>query len=467
MIIAVAAALCACSPKTQPAPTASPTEVPAQPTEAPTEVPAEPTAVPTEAPTEAPAEEKPAEEAPAEVPAEEKTAEETPADEPEADASKSSDDIDVQAVFDDLKTRGENIFDSYAFSLLNTAGKKVWTAPLVGIDEFQVPESFLNAKGGIRASGGLEEGKGIVTLQVIYITSTEEDYNKYVSDMSAIIEDLNSSGATDEKKQQYFDLLDEHSSKVTTLFTVVGIPNGTTEAEDKAAFQKFLDDNAEWYDLSEEEWKDYFDHMVFIPAGNAEEYNFYLVQGNMPDDNNIENADEEYKTEYKALYDSIADYVPLFKFSKPIGLEEVIESGTGLSFETTDIYGNPVKSSDLFSGHKVTMFNIWETTCGACISEFPNLLLLNQEIEPKGAQIVGLVYDATSEDLIAEAKDIVDDLGITYTIIVPTDELIEFFKVQAFPTTYFVNEKGEIAGEPVSGANFKLYRQQIENLLGE
>ena len=101
---------------------------------------------------------------------------------------------------------------------------------------------------------------------------------------------------------------------------------------------------------------------------------FELLTGTRRVREAIENADEEYKTEYKALYDSIADYVPLFKFSKPIGLEEVIESGTGLSFETTDVYGNPVKSSDLFSGHKVTMFNIWETTCGACISEFPNLL---------------------------------------------------------------------------------------------
>ena len=228
-----------------------------------------------------------------------------------------------------------------------------------------------------------------------------------------------------------------------------------------------MDDNAEWYDFTEEEWKDYFDRLVFYPAGKAEGYNFYLVQGNLPDDNKIENEDEEYKAEYKALYDKIADYATLFKFSKPIGLEEIVESGTGLSFETTDVYGNPVKSSDLFSGHKVTMFNIWETTCGACISEFPDLLLLSQELEPKGAQIVGLVYDATTEDLIADAKDIVEDLGITYPIIVPTDDLIEFFKVQAFPTTYFVNEKGEIAGEPVSGANFKLYRQQLENLLGQ
>ena len=45
--------------------------------------------------------------------------------------------------------------------------------------------------------------------------------------------------------------------------------------------------------------------------------------------------------------------------------------------------------------------------------------------------------------------------------------MLETVKVQAFPTTYFLNEKGEFVGEPISGALFKLYRQQAEQLLGE
>ena len=437
IIVVFMLSLSACGSKPQPTPTAAPTA-------APTEEPAEPTAEPTTAPAE-------------------------PTSEPEekSETAADYDPNDMGSVFDYYDNRGERMFDSYAFSQLDTTGKKVWTAPFVGIEEFQVPDAFLNAKGGVRASGGMEEDKGMVTMSVKYLAETEEDYNNYIDQLSAVIRDIHENGQNEENTQKYQDAVEEYNSHATTLFVVLGMPNGSGEAEDKAAYQKYFEDHAEWYDFTEEEMKEFYDKLVFYPAGSVDNYNFYLVQGNLPDDHSIEEDDEVYKEEYKALYDNIGEYISLFKFMKPLGLAKTIEAGTGFTFETTDVFGNPVKSAELFSSHKLTMLNIWETTCGACISEMPELINLSKEFEDKGVQIVGLVYDATTEDLIAEAKDIVEDLSIPYTNLVPTDEMLETVKVQAFPTTYFLNEKGEFVGEPISGALFKLYRQQAEQLLGE
>ena len=152
---------------------------------------------------------------------------------------------------------------------------------------------------------------------------------------------------------------------------------------------------------------------------------------------------------------------------RPLGLTQLISEGTGLTFETKDLNDNIVSGSELFAGHKATMLNIWETTCSACMSEMPKLKELAEEFEASGGQIVGLVYDATDDDLIADAKEINADLGLNFVNLLPTQEMKDFFNVQAFPTTYFFNEKGEVVGEPVMGASPNFYAARMNEMLGK
>lgn len=134
------------------------------------------------------------------------------------------------------------------------------------------------------------------------------------------------------------------------------------------------------------------------------------------------------------------------------------------SLSVKDLAGNEVDAS-LFEGHKLTMVNIWATFCGPCLSEMPELGELAAEYakEEGGVQIVGLVTDVVDsnvepvEEQIEAANKIVEQTGAAYTHLVPDKTMYSFLmeNVIGVPTTYFVDEQGNIVGEPIVGANDK------------
>ena len=351
----------------------------------------------------------------------------------------------------------EIMFESESYITLNTEGKKIWRAPFAGIAEFKVPEEWINAKGGIRAIGGTEseEGSGIVELNINYIVSDEPSYHA----LTGLIADALVAG----KGTVAEELYDLWGSLLTGLFTVYGISDNRDETGLRDGLKKQYID----YGYEEETVNALVDQMVFTKAGSADDFNFFFAQNKEEDISALEGADADYVKEYEEFSSDISKYIPNFTFARPMGLTEIVEAGTGVSFKTTDINGNPVDTAELFASHKVTMVNLWETTCGFCIGELPDLVKMNKDFEAKGAQIVGIVYDADEDDLILEAKDIVEDLGVDYVTLLPTDEIKALFNVQSFPTTYFVNQNGEILGEPIFGAALSRFPVIVDEYLAK
>lgn len=145
------------------------------------------------------------------------------------------------------------------------------------------------------------------------------------------------------------------------------------------------------------------------------------------------------------------------------------------SLSVQDLAGNAVDAS-LFEGHQLTMVNIWATFCGPCLSEMPELGELAAEYagDDSGVQIVGLVTDVVDsniepvEEQIEAANQIVEETGAAYTHLVPDKTMYSFLmeNVIGVPTTYFVDEKGNIIGDPVVGANDKAFwKSEIESRL--
>ena len=127
------------------------------------------------------------------------------------------------------------------------------------------------------------------------------------------------------------------------------------------------------------------------------------------------------------------------------------------AFEGKDLDGNPVKSSELFAANTVTVVNFWFTTCKPCVGELGDLEALNKSLAEKGGTVVGInafTLDG-DETAIAEAKAVLAKKGATYrnlTFASGSEAGVLTGNVFAFPTTYVVDQKGNIVGEPIVGA---------------
>ena len=185
-------------------------------------------------------------------------------------------------------------------------------------------------------------------------------------------------------------------------------------------------------------------------------------------ENKQEDIREECKAEYNAFYDASEQIISSMKFYTPETWKGT-EAGTALSFKTVDVYGNPVDSETLFAQNKVTMVNIWATTCSPCISEMPELEEMNRELQQKGGAVVGLVADVTGADAeyLDEAKDIIKDTGVTYTNLCIWDGCEDMLEAVGTPTTYFVDSEGNLIGDPILGAHPEKYKEKIEAFLSK
>ena len=127
------------------------------------------------------------------------------------------------------------------------------------------------------------------------------------------------------------------------------------------------------------------------------------------------------------------------------------------SFTGKDLDGNDVSSDELFSKNKVTVMNFWFTTCKPCVGELGDLEKLNQELAKKGGQVVGVnsfTLDGNKGE-IADAKDVLSKKGVTYkNIWFKSDSEAGKFtsNLFSFPTTYVIDQNGNIVGDPIVGA---------------
>ena len=126
--------------------------------------------------------------------------------------------------------------------------------------------------------------------------------------------------------------------------------------------------------------------------------------------------------------------------AQPIDLGEIL---------TVDIDGKEV-TPEIFAGHKLTVVNVWATWCTWCLKEMPHLAEIAEEMEADGVQIVGLVTDAgtagaVDEEQLALVKEIMEQTGVEYPIILPDASLSEILlsQVAGLPQTFFVNGEGE------------------------
>ncbi len=143
----------------------------------------------------------------------------------------------------------------------------------------------------------------------------------------------------------------------------------------------------------------------------------------------------------------------------------------GIIFEAKDLEGNTVTEA-VFAESELTMVNVWATYCNPCLSEMPELGELAGEYRSDEFQIIGIVSDVQEGadlEMTVYAATLVEQTGAAYPHLLLNESLFNVMLsgVSAVPTTFFVNENGEILDTVVGAMDKDSWKEKIDGLLEE
>jgi len=132
-----------------------------------------------------------------------------------------------------------------------------------------------------------------------------------------------------------------------------------------------------------------------------------------------------------------------------------------LSFSVSDINDRPIDMRQYLG--KVVILDIWDTWCGPCRMEIPHFVDLYSQYKGKGLEIVGLALARQGKDAV---KQFTTQNGMNYTSAIYNEEAQKLFEPPAgIPTTYIIDQNGNVV-EKIVGARDKAYfEQKIKSLL--
>ncbi len=130
-------------------------------------------------------------------------------------------------------------------------------------------------------------------------------------------------------------------------------------------------------------------------------------------------------------------------------------------FTVQDWDGNEVKLSDYLG--KPIVLNFWAHWCGPCQQEMPEF---NAAYERLGGEVIFLmVHEGAAVDA---GKEKVTEGGYTFPVVFDVDSSAgNLYGITAFPTTFFINEDGNLQGYYIGVMSEELLQQGIDMIYAE
>lgn len=131
-------------------------------------------------------------------------------------------------------------------------------------------------------------------------------------------------------------------------------------------------------------------------------------------------------------------------------------------FEAFDEQKNIV-TDDNFR-NKIVLLDFWYTRCGVCFQKFPQVEAVYDKYKNDSSVLIMAVNKPIEEDKPNEAFQVIKTEGYSFPVVVAKDEdLAEKFGVKYYPTTFVINESGQIVYKgDIEGAV-----KMVENLKNE
>lgn len=259
---------------------------------------------------------------------------------------------------------------------------------------------------------------------------------------------------------------EEAAALTQTLHSLVGeiadifITNANTPAE--AGIKDPLPEDVTLTEFAEHDGYHYY----FLTVPYDELLDVYDTLGDLSEYGTTAEAEKEKaRADIEMVRSEILKQLQAAEFSKPVDREREAV-GQIISFETTDLDGNPVSSADLFRDNRITMVNLWGTWCFNCMNEMGELAEIHKRLQEKGCGIVGVEYEKLPLEKVADtARQIFQENGTTYpNVIMPKDNAI-LDSVGGYPTSIFVDSEGRILTFPIRGAAVDEYEPTVDKLL--
>ena len=304
----------------------------------------------------------------------------------------------------------------------------VWNIPVSGMD-ITLPESWKSSDCYLSYRATAIQPDLVLTSCLVY-AATEEELETAV-------------GRLGEESQELREYLDE---RINDMFIILSVSDILSKRNVMELIEQ--DDRQLSFDLEE--------------IGKADGWTFYNVVGEevlrrpVPPEDRAEDI-EAFIADLPELFENIRFYEPKE--------EPSTKAGSVISFETVDFDGNKVDSRELFAKNRYTMINLWMSWCTYCVEEMPALEKMNKEFAEDGGAVIGVMLDGDMEKELEIGKEIRDETGVTYPILIPTARMKEQLIAKGYPTTFFVDSNGIVVGDPVIGMYPDEYRERMEELL--
>jgi cytochrome c biogenesis protein CcmG/thiol:disulfide interchange protein DsbE len=136
------------------------------------------------------------------------------------------------------------------------------------------------------------------------------------------------------------------------------------------------------------------------------------------------------------------------------------QGGTVPDFTLPSVPGGTTVSLGAQKG-KVVLVNFWATWCPPCRGEVPEFVKVQQELGPKGFQILGLSLDDGPDPVV----DFIKAQGINYPVAMGAEMAGPYGGVNAIPSSFLLDRQGKLVQHFEGAIDGDTLRKAVEALL--